>query len=855
MTMRHHITTRNNSSSVITKTIRFLCGLTVLTLAACNLFIEDDEEWKADVPVHTGYGYDEPVTENGEFYDLKYQFNSNVNILSDDAMKYLNKVIVSKSGWISCLDFDLNTPKDLRPVRGEILLHGICDKIPEGMMQQVVVTAEMEGVYRVITCVVPFEDLFKEIDMEIDLGKGLYLQSSGDDSKDKQTENIYSEETNNQQVKPHGNRVSKLEDEETTFSQEFERELPIWFSTDEEQEVNDHVKFSGSATVKAKFEDKYDNYIYGKIKGTARVLKSKKGIVIPLSLQMKDSIICQANLDFKGQVKGEFSIVDKSDILPENCKVTIMLGTVPIVFKICMGVNISVETAFNQDGNVKFKLPLTVQFDRSLFELGISKEDFLGLATKNIRKWKLDRENGYFALTQSFSSGTECLIELTPGLGIYTDKLSVRAILEVPKMEFNCNLPALYTGNLNYSWDIEKQPGVDLGISFGLGMAITTPNNILSALNDVVDELANAEMTIGRIMAYILLGDADTEDSNWLFESVQELNTYITGFKEYTEEDLNLYKQDPVPIKSFTWSCPWYPTLEEEKNPFKFRKKYNVYNTKTYKFEDLLHVEYYIDKKGILPMMSTFTPCLMLADKSYNYYVLMAYKDVIEANSKRPANGWKIEFDVPLKDLPEDEDILAYPGFFEGKLVAGSIYPNGIPWSVKDKFAFDKPHETNTKVPSDSEIMWVRHQFTSARQPIPLMNQYYYYRTFRVKWKVKGRNMTKTDVQYSYTPFDMRYAEADKAHTEYHPGYTTHIADFNCHREYDNYDYIDVQPSVTLGNDKNDQNTKIGSVGLSLQIIHEGEQLVYNGDGTFSIMTTDNVIKHSDGSIETKWDD
>ena len=84
--MRHHITTRNNSSSVITKTIRFLCGLTVLTLAACNLFIEDDEEWKADVPVHTGYGYDEPVTENGEFYDLKYQFNSNVNILSDDAI-------------------------------------------------------------------------------------------------------------------------------------------------------------------------------------------------------------------------------------------------------------------------------------------------------------------------------------------------------------------------------------------------------------------------------------------------------------------------------------------------------------------------------------------------------------------------------------------------------------------------------------------------------------------------------------------------------------------------------------------------------------------------------------------------
>ena len=848
MTMRHHTTTQKKTSQVLKTIVMALCGLALLSLAACNLFIEDEQDWKEEIPVHTGYGYDEPVTENGEFYDLTYQFNSNVNVLSEDAMRHLNKVLVSRSRWISCLDFDLNTPKELRPVRGEILLHGICDKLPEGMMQQVLVTAEMDGVYRVITCVVPFEDLFKEIDMEVDCGKGLYLQSP-DDNEEEAVGTSW-DEMDGQQDVAQGNRVRKVEDKTEKFSKSYSIALPITFSTDRDLIDEDKVKVSGKIEVGPRYEEDDDNKLKGKISGKLRALKTSNDIKIPFSLEMKHDVTYQANLNFVGQVEGEFKMIDKSDVLPESCKITIMIGSVPIVFKLCMGVSITAKTSISHEGNLKFRLPLHTEFQRDLFDLGLNPVLIGRKLKRDLSTWSVDTKKGYFAITQSFKSGTELEVKLTPGVGIFTDKLSLRAICEVPKINFDFNSPKSYTGNLNYGWDIRNKEGVDFGFTFALGMEVTTPSDVVAILNGIVDELADKQMLIGRIMAYFLLGNADAETANSYFQSVQELNDYIKSIKQSADDALDLYGVDPVPITEKKWSNTWYPTLEEEKKPFKYRKKYHVWSKKKKKYEDLLHVEYYIKDKGILASLGTYTPCLMVADKYYNYYYLMVSSKTIGVFTQIPDGGMKVEFDIPLADLPEDEDILLYPGFYEGKTTSGSRFPNGIPWDEKNNFAFDKPHEANTKVPSDSQLEYILHVYTSMELPTPI-HGYRHYRSFLVCWKViDPKYATKTQLYYSEYPNESHYADEDPSWRE---GNNRHFAVINCFREFDNDPYIDVQPCVTLGNDKS-ANTKLGSIGVLNQYIEDGQGLVFNKDGSCDVITG-KIVKNSNGSSETKWGD
>ena len=843
--MRQHHIKHQMASHIIQLFVKVCCLVVVLTLAACNLFIEDDLEWKENIPVHTGYGYDEPVTENGEFYDLTYQFNSNVNILSDDAIRHLDKVLVSRSRWISCLDFDLNTPKELRPVRGEILLHGICDKFPEGMMQQVLVTAEMDGVYRVITCVVPFEDLFKELDMEVDCGKGLYLQSPGGDTEE--AVGTSWDDMDDQQDAPHGKRVKKVEDNTEKFSKSYSIALPITFSTDNDLVDKEKVKVSGKVEVGPRYEEDDDNKLIGKVSGKLRALKTKNDIKIPFSLEMTHDVTYQANLIFVGEVNGEFTILDKSDIFPESFKITIMLGAVPIVFKICMGVSITVESKITHEGNIKFCLPLHTEFQRDLLDLGLNPVLIGRKLERDLSKWKIDKKKGYFALTQSFNSGTEFKVTLTPGVGIYTDKLSIRAICEAPDINFNFNSPKSYTGNLNYGWDLSNKEGVDLGYTFALGMEVTTPSDVVSILNGIVDELADAQMLIGRITAFFVLGNADKEMANSYFESVKELNDFITSIKQSSDDALDLYRIKPVPILEKKWSNTWYPTLDEETNPFKYRKKYRVWNSKKKKYEDILHVEYYIKEKGILASLGTYTPCLMVADKYYNFYYLMVSSKTIGVFTQMPNKGILVEFDIPMADLPEDKDILLYPGFYKGKTTQGSRFPNGIPWDEKNNFAFDKPHEANTSVPSDSKLEYIEHVYTSVKLPTAI-HGYRHYRSFLVCWKVTNpKNATKTQLYYSQYPNQSDYADEDPSWREGN----RHFAVINCFREDETRNFIDVQPCVTLGYDKS-VNTKLGTVGVLNQNIEDGQGLVFNSDGSYEVVTG-KLVKNSDGSYKTDW--
>ena len=63
-----------------------------VAMASCNLFIDEDtvnEMGFENVPVHTGEGYDEPVTVQDGEATITYQYKKNVRVLKPEDQKWM----------------------------------------------------------------------------------------------------------------------------------------------------------------------------------------------------------------------------------------------------------------------------------------------------------------------------------------------------------------------------------------------------------------------------------------------------------------------------------------------------------------------------------------------------------------------------------------------------------------------------------------------------------------------------------------------------------------------------------------------------------------------------------------------
>ena len=110
--------------------------LLTMLFSSCNLFIEDeyvDENGFKDVPVHEGNGYDEPVTMQQGEATVTYQYKKNVRVITPEQQKqwvvYAEK---DATGAFIEVHFRDDTPADILPVPGEILVSTVTDFFPWG---------------------------------------------------------------------------------------------------------------------------------------------------------------------------------------------------------------------------------------------------------------------------------------------------------------------------------------------------------------------------------------------------------------------------------------------------------------------------------------------------------------------------------------------------------------------------------------------------------------------------------------------------------------------------------------------------------------------------------------------------
>ena len=143
----------------------------VLLLASCNLFIDEedviDENGFANVPIHSGMGYDHPITINDAGCTITYQYNSNVRLLSyEEQQRYIVDTKQDQAGAFLEIHYRLDTPSDLLPVPGEILVSTVTERFPWGCNHLVQYRVNQDGVYKYIATFAHLDDTYKELNID-----------------------------------------------------------------------------------------------------------------------------------------------------------------------------------------------------------------------------------------------------------------------------------------------------------------------------------------------------------------------------------------------------------------------------------------------------------------------------------------------------------------------------------------------------------------------------------------------------------------------------------------------------------------------------------------------------------------
>lgn len=140
----------------------YLLLLLPLLLSGCTLFEEDYDQ----VPHHTGEGYDKPVTETVSGVEMTYQFNDNVRLLDEKEQQQIAYVEADETNLFMQVDFKDDTPENLLPKKGEILVSKVSSLFPYGASHHVRSVKRVDGKYRCLLEYAKLDETFKELDID-----------------------------------------------------------------------------------------------------------------------------------------------------------------------------------------------------------------------------------------------------------------------------------------------------------------------------------------------------------------------------------------------------------------------------------------------------------------------------------------------------------------------------------------------------------------------------------------------------------------------------------------------------------------------------------------------------------------
>lgn len=828
--------------------------------SSCNLFIEDElEEEEAKVPVHTGKGYDEPLQELGANYEITYQFNSNVRQLDDATQNYIRKVEINATGLVASIDFDLNTPAELLPVAGEIVLSGATEKFPRGIGHRVMGGAELDGVYKVIAVRAEMEEIFKVIDLDADIGgmlieQGLAEEAAPSGSDDSRAVRERFESLADRPYRPTSptegeSRGTTRLDIDYSNEKKIHRRVPISFKKELKKEAQYSnssdvvdVKISGLIeTIKDA-----DNYLDVTLGLRAKMVKTESGgVEVPFGIYATCDYDYVGNIAATGSANLDVTLVDIGDFLPDEAIINI---ADLVILKVCCGYKVNVELNYNLEFDFAARLKGRTVADWDLLDMAFTMGSTgsalspytLTKVREWLKQWSVDTRNSYIHLSDcAFTGAFTPKITVSPGLGLYTEQFSARVLLAA-KYEMTASL--LKAADMGHGLSFENNEGISGMLDFGIGFGLSRATDVRSVINDVLKKVASAQKAIGLAYAICFLYDDDNPDAyNDYVNNVYELSDMISSLSfndvEEGKQELVLgifyLRGDEVEEKkSFLSKLDfrhyWLPFMDDN--------SWEAYPNKN----GMMEMKYRIKDKGTLACFSEFTPCLLVTDEYKQFERMFFCNGTLIDNDYKlveQSGKYDVRYRINIDDLGEDRKLLAYPGYYRGdasqltendRSLMERGYSSGVPWSG---FFFGKPHSFNTNIPSKTRINWIKNNWVNKSDTY---GKYCVKRNFTVQYELDSPSKAKIGKHgVEFVKTDEYTGPLSQVYGNYPVGNTNYVYEVNFTQDCQESDCsLEVFPFAT-NEDGSQKGFTLYGEGFD-GIFQDGCTMVNDGDGKWS---------------------
>lgn len=208
---------------------RFTALFLILTMASCTLSMED---W---VETEENKGYDELVTDENEFYSVKYQYKDYTRSITDQIREYI--VSVEADSVIYFLD---NLPEEWIPQVGGCVVSNCCTTFPMGLVARVLDVQKEAGMIKVTTTPCELEDAYEDFQLDMDMDvlssknpqmksitRSAYPKTRGEEGPDSIISTIdwtmFNRTSKKEKVKCIDGNITRA-DEEDYFEQDFDRD-------------------------------------------------------------------------------------------------------------------------------------------------------------------------------------------------------------------------------------------------------------------------------------------------------------------------------------------------------------------------------------------------------------------------------------------------------------------------------------------------------------------------------------------------------------------------------------------------------------------------------------------------------
>ncbi|MBQ8467846.1 MAG: hypothetical protein IJ546_09170 [Prevotella sp.] len=546
-------------------------ALASLSMASCNLFIDDDtvnEMGFENVPVHTGEGYDEPVTVQDGEATITYQYKKNVRVLKPEDQKWIVYTEKEPTGTCYWIDYRSDTPKDLLPVKGEILVSTVTDKFEWGLNHLVLGSVTKDGVIRYAVGVANIADTFEELQMDgrvttIDEEEYYTYNSDVDDSVVDLDENGYPVA---------GSEDSPSENIQGTRADDEEKEIGKVKFLDDGFDLN--FSINHSVTVKLP----HDISLSVSTNGSTMRVKSLFDVsgfdlsAGKYTIKIDQTVEEDFHVNFKGGWSGSKRIKRFKPIKGKS----FTIGPVNLV--LFVNIDIIVEGELSASFNLSKSQTQVRTYIVNLKEMTIEIEED-----------KEHTKDGSVKLDNVIIEGSIGLFaKIHLGLGLFTKFTSLKLIPKIG-VQFSFKAPTYWNSDSETIYDIGEETGISISfpLSGQLGFfAGVEYDSFLDVGGDMFDQymsVANGLLYIGQKYVggkavdwfnSLIDSDGSDYDPSQLTneETVKDNDTEEGESSNELAFASNFGPYNPIP----GFHVAWFPTME--KNSFKIIKSWDEEN-------------------------------------------------------------------------------------------------------------------------------------------------------------------------------------------------------------------------------------------------------------------------------------